>query len=106
MNTTSQTGSVATECAARVTDAGNAPRAYVEHQAIEVAGRDGKTHQLWARTAKEAYQDATKWSYRHGGLDDVRLLILQDDNEGCWDRARRVQFGRLSSDKLFCLGNI
>ena len=52
-----------------------------EHQAIEVKGKDGKTHQFWARSAKEAFQDATKWSYRHQGLHDVYLLVLRDENE-------------------------
>ncbi len=68
-----------------------------EHQAIEVKGKDGKTHQFWARSAKEAFQDATKWSYRHEGLHDVYLLILQDSKEGCWERAIRVPFGRQCS---------
>jgi hypothetical protein len=73
---------------------GNAPRVYVEHQAIEVVGNDGKRHQLWARTAMDAYKDATRWSYRHGGLDEVLLMIPRDDDEGCWERAKRVNFSR------------
>lgn len=67
---------------------------FVEHQAIEIAGNDGKTHQIWSRTAQDAFREATKWSYRHDGLYDVRLMILRDENEGCWDRAKRVSISR------------
>lgn len=67
---------------------------FVEHQAIEIAGKDGKTHQIWARTAMDAFKDATKWSYRHGGLLDVYLMVLRDENEGCWNRAKRVPISR------------
>ena len=51
MNTTSQTGSVATECAARVTDAGNAPRVslkfYREDETGDYLAIDPSTNQYY-----------------------------------------------------------
>lgn len=69
----------------------------MEHQAIEITGGDGKTHFVWADSAADAYQQATRWGYRHGGFTSVTLLIPQDSREGCWERAVRIAVGRQSS---------
>lgn len=72
----------------------------MEHQAIEITGKDGKTHLVWSQSAKDAYEAAAKWGYRHQGFSDVKLLIPRDNEEGCWTRAMRVPFGRQCSLEL------
>ena len=72
------------------------PEYPIESQGVEIIGGDGKTHFVWATNAYDAYQSAAKWGYRHDGFTSVALLVLLpgDDSKGCWDRAKRIPFGR------------
>ena len=66
----------------------------MESQGIELVGNDSKVHFIWATSTHDAYESGIRWGYRHGGLKQVNLLILQDEEKGCWDRAIRIPFGR------------
>ena len=66
-------------------------------QPYEIIGKDGKKHTIWAFSPADAYKQAAKWGYRHGGFDSVCLLRLNDELEGCWDRATRIDIGRQAS---------
>lgn len=70
------------------------------NQAYELLGFDGKTHTIWAISAKEAHTAGNKWASRHGGLESVSILAIHDPNsKDCWKLARRFTVDR-SSDAL------
>jgi hypothetical protein len=60
------------------------------HEAYELIGNDEKKHFIWARTDERAISDGRKWGYKHGGLLEVCRIVLNDEEEGCWNRATRI----------------